>query len=138
MTKWSFFDFKRECSGQIFPFFSIKIIFLQFGLLLACRLVSLHKSENLACHALLKLKIEHFYLHDYEKRTCMQKISLLAQKFKNLVFSMHKSENLPCQAHCKPFRCKNCRFSLCSNSHCTFTVLFAVAECMQWITALAD
>ena len=40
--------------------------------------------------------------------------------------------------HCKPFHCKNCRFSLCPNSHCTFTVLFAVTECMQWITALAD
>ena len=33
---------------------------------------SLHKSENLLCQALLKLKIEHLYLHVYEKQACMQ------------------------------------------------------------------
>ena len=31
--------------------------------------------------------------------------------------------------HCKPFHCKNCRFPLCPDSHCTFTVLFACKKC---------
>ena len=38
--------------------------------------------------------------------------------------------------HCKSFHCKNCRFPLCSISHCSFTVLFKVNQCMQWITVI--
>ena len=38
--------------------------------------------------------------------------------------------------HCKPFHCKNCRFPLCSISHCSSNVLFTVTQCMQWITAV--
>ena len=38
--------------------------------------------------------------------------------------------------HCKFFDCKNCRFPLCSHSHCTFTAVFAVHQDMWWTTAL--
>ena len=40
--------------------------------------------------------------------------------------------NCVCLLHCK-----NCRFPLCSFSHCSFTVIFKVTQCMQWITAVA-
>ena len=38
--------------------------------------------------------------------------------------------------HCKPFHCKNCRFSLRPFTHCSFTVLFTVTQGMQLITAV--
>ena len=38
--------------------------------------------------------------------------------------------------HCKDFHHKNCRFSLCPFSHCSFIVVFTVIKCIQWITAV--
>ena len=63
---------------------------------------------------------------------------MLPQQWRDFLYLDDSTWGAATEAHCKPFHCKNCRFSLCSNSHCTFTVLFAVTECMQWITALAD
>ena len=42
----------------------------------------------------------------------------------------------PLLLHCKPFDCKNYRYSLCYISDCSFTALSAVDHCMQWYTVV--
>ena len=38
--------------------------------------------------------------------------------------------------HCKPFDCKNWRYSLCYISDCSFTAILTVSHCIQWDTVV--